>query len=93
MSAKHLGIWFDIHCGGEDHIAVHHSNEIAQTQAAHGTRLANFWIHGHFLTLNADTKMSKSSGDFVRLQTLRSRNIDPLAVSYTHLTLPTNREV
>ena len=86
MSAKHLGIWFDIHCGGEDHIAVHHSNEIAQTQAAHGTRLANFWIHGHFLTLNADTKMSKSSGDFVRLQTLRSRNIDPLAYRYLCMT-------
>jgi cysteinyl-tRNA synthetase len=86
MSAKHLGIWFDIHCGGEDHIAVHHSNEIAQTQAAHGTRLANFWIHGHFLTLNADSKMSKSSGDFVRLQTLRSRNIDPLAYRYLCMT-------
>ncbi|QVQ28600.1 cysteine--tRNA ligase [Achromobacter deleyi] len=86
MSAKHLGIWFDIHCGGEDHIAVHHSNEIAQTQAAHGTRLANFWIHGHFLTLNADAKMSKSSGDFVRLQTLRSRNIDPLAYRYLCMT-------
>ena len=86
MSAKHLGVWFDIHCGGEDHIAVHHSNEIAQTQAAHGTRLANFWIHGHFLTLNADSKMSKSSGDFVRLQTLRSRNIDPLAYRYLCMT-------
>lgn len=86
MSAKYLGIWFDIHCGGEDHIAVHHSNEIAQTQAAHGTRLANFWIHGHFLTLNADSKMSKSSGDFVRLQTLRSRNIDPLAYRYLCMT-------
>lgn len=86
MSAKYLGIWFDIHCGGEDHIAVHHSNEIAQTQAAHGTRLANFWIHGHFLTLNADIKMSKSSGDFVRLQTLRSRNIDPLAYRYLCMT-------
>ncbi len=86
MSAKHLGIWFDIHCGGEDHIAVHHSNEIAQTQAAYGTRLANFWIHGHFLTLNADSKMSKSSGDFVRLQTLRSRNTDPLAYRYLCMT-------
>jgi len=57
-----------------------------QTQAAHGTRLANFWIHGHFLTLNADSKMSKSSGDFVRLQTLRSRNIDPLAYRYLCMT-------
>ncbi|WP_042297235.1 cysteine--tRNA ligase [Paraburkholderia bannensis] len=86
MSAKYLGAWFDIHCGGEDHIAVHHSNEIAQTQAAHGTRLANFWMHGHFLTFDAHTKMSKSSGDFVRLETLQSRNIDPLAYRYLCLT-------
>jgi cysteinyl-tRNA synthetase len=81
MSAKYLGSWFDIHCGGEDHIAVHHSNEIAQTQARHGTRLANFWMHGHFLTLDAG-KMSKSGGDFVRLQTLIERGIDPLAYRY-----------
>jgi cysteinyl-tRNA synthetase len=86
MSAKYLGTWFDIHCGGEDHIAVHHSNEIAQTQAAHGTRLANFWMHGHFLTLDADAKMSKSNGDFVRLQTLQSRGVDPLAYRYLCLT-------
>ncbi|HTJ91806.1 MAG TPA: cysteine--tRNA ligase, partial [Pararobbsia sp.] len=86
MSAKHLGTWFDIHCGGEDHIAVHHSNEIAQTQAAYGTRLADFWMHGHFLTLDADTKMAKSSGDFIRLQTLQSRHIDPLAYRYLCLT-------
>jgi cysteinyl-tRNA synthetase len=86
MSAKYLGPWFDIHCGGEDHIAVHHSNEIAQTQAAHGTRLANFWIHGHFLTLDSSTKMSKSSGDFVRLQTLQNRGIDPVAYRYLCLT-------
>ncbi|KWF60807.1 cysteine--tRNA ligase [Burkholderia pseudomultivorans] len=86
MSAKYLGTLFDIHCGGEDHIAVHHSNEIAQTEAAHGTRLANYWLHGHFLTLDADAKMSKSSGDFVRLQTLQERNIDPLAYRYLCLT-------
>lgn len=86
MSAKYLGMLFDIHCGGEDHIAVHHSNEIAQTQAAHGTRLANYWLHGHFLTLDADAKMSKSSGDFVRLQTLQERNVDPLAYRYLCLT-------
>ena len=85
MSAKYLSPWFDIHCGGEDHIAVHHSNEIAQTQACHGTRLANFWMHGHFLTLDL-AKMSKSAGDFVRLQTLIDRGIDPLAYRYLCLT-------
>jgi cysteinyl-tRNA synthetase len=81
MSAKYLSPWFDIHCGGEDHIPVHHSNEIAQTQARHGTRLANFWMHGHFLLLDAG-KMSKSGGDFVRLQTLIERGNDPLAYRY-----------
>lgn len=81
MSARYLGSWFDIHCGGEDHIAVHHSNEIAQTQARYGTRLANFWMHGHFLTLDA-AKMSKSSGDFLRLQSLTERGVDPLAYRY-----------
>lgn len=85
MSAKYLSPWFDIHCGGEDHIAVHHSNEIAQTQACYGTRLANFWMHGHFLTLDAG-KMSKSSGDFLRLQSLVDRGVDPLAYRYLCLT-------
>jgi cysteinyl-tRNA synthetase len=51
---------------GEDHIPVHHTNEIAQTEARVGTRLANFWMHGYFLTTN-DAKMAKSSGDFLRI--------------------------
>ncbi len=57
------------------------ATEIAQTEAAHGTRHANFWMHGHFLTLGA-SKMAKSSGDFFRLQTLIDRHIDPLAYRY-----------
>ncbi|CAM2151575.1 Cysteine--tRNA ligase 1 [Pararobbsia alpina] len=85
MSEKYLGAWFDIHCGGEDHIGVHHSNEIAQTQARHGTRLANFWMHGAFLQ-TGDAKMSKSSGEFLRLQTLVDRGFEPLAYRYLCLT-------
>ena len=81
MSAKYLGPYFDIHCGGEDHITVHHPNEIAQTQACHGTRLANFWMHGYFLQLN-EAKMAKSAGEFLRLQTLLDRGYDPLAYRY-----------
>ncbi len=77
MSAKYLGPYFDIHLGGEDHISVHHSNEIAQTEACHGTRLANFWMHGYFLQLG-DAKMAKSSGGFLRVQTLIDRGYDPL---------------
>lgn len=78
MSAKYLGVFFDIHCGGEDHIPVHHTNEIAQTEACHGTRLANFWMHGYFLQVDEE-KMSKSSGEFLRLQTLVDKGYDPLA--------------
>lgn len=92
MSAKYLGPWFDIHCGGEDHIAVHHSNEIAQTEACHGTRLANFWMHGYFLQLDA-AKMSKSSGDFLRLQSLIDRGVDPLAYRYLCMTAHYRRQM
>ncbi|PKB24694.1 cysteine--tRNA ligase [Janthinobacterium sp. 64] len=81
MAEKHLGTYFDIHCGGEDHVAVHHSNEIAQTEARHGTRLANFWLHGAFLKTQ-DAKMSKSSGDFLRLHSLVEQGVDPLAYRY-----------
>ncbi len=81
MSTKYLGPFFDIHCGGEDHIAVHHSNEIAQTEACHGTRLANFWLHGYFLHLD-DTKMAKSAGDFLRLQIMLERGYEPLAYRF-----------
>jgi cysteinyl-tRNA synthetase len=81
MSAKYLGSFFDIHCGGEDHIPVHHTNEIAQTQACHGTTLANFWLHGYFLQLNEE-KMAKSKGGFLRLQSLIDQGYDPLAYRF-----------
>jgi cysteinyl-tRNA synthetase len=85
MAQKYLGDYFDIHCGGEDHIPVHHTNEIAQTEARVGTRLANFWTHGYFLLSN-DAKMAKSAGAFLRLQTLIDRGYDPLAYRYLCLT-------
>lgn len=81
MSAKYLGEFFDIHCGGEDHIPVHHTNEIAQTEACYGTRLANFWMHGYFLQMD-ESKMAKSSGKFIRLQTLIDQGYDPLSYRF-----------
>jgi cysteinyl-tRNA synthetase len=81
MSAKYLGPLFDIHCGGEDHISVHHTNEIAQTEACYGTRLANFWLHGYFLQID-EARMGKSVGNFLRLQTLIDRGYDPLAYRF-----------
>jgi len=81
MAAKYLGTFFDIHCGGEDHVPVHHTNEIAQSQACYGTRLANFWIHAYFLQID-ESRMSKSSGEFLRLQTIIDHGYDPLAYRF-----------
>jgi len=85
MAQRYLGDYFDIHCGGEDHIPVHHTNEIAQTEARVGTRLANFWMHGYFLLQN-DAKMAKSAGEFLRIGALVERGYDPLAFRYLCLT-------
>ena len=85
MSAKYLGDFFDIHCGGEDHIPIHHTNEIAQTEASRGTRLANFWMHGYFLQIE-NAKMAKSSGEFLTLDVLIERGYDPVEYRYFCLT-------
>ncbi len=81
MSAKYLGDYFDIHCGGEDHIPIHHTNEIAQTEAARGTRLANYWMHGYFLQLD-NAKMAKSSGEFLTLDVVEEKGFSSLAYRY-----------
>ncbi|MBK6393861.1 MAG: cysteine--tRNA ligase [Betaproteobacteria bacterium] len=94
MAQKYLGDYFDIHCGGEDHIPVHHTNEIAQTEGrladhpeiAHDhRRLANFWMHGYFLLAN-DAKMAKSAGEFLRISSLSDRGYDPIAYRFLCLT-------
>ncbi len=89
MAVKYLGQKFDIHCGGKDHIPVHHCNEIAQAEVCHGTTLANFWLHGYFLETGIETessKMSKSAGEFLRLRRLIERGYDPLSYRYLCLT-------
>jgi len=83
MAEKYLGTLFDIHVGGEDHIPVHHSNEIAQSQGRNGNRMANIWLHGYFLQLDNE-KISKS-GRSLLLPELLERGFDPL--SYRYLTL------
>lgn len=85
MSRKHLGQPFDIHCGGIDHIPVHHTNEIAQSEAAYGVPLANYWIHGDFLTVS-EGKMAKSAGTFIKVSDIEKKGIDPLAYRYLNLT-------
>lgn len=81
MSINYLGDHFDIHCGGIDHIPVHHSNEIAQNQAAVGHQVVNMWLHGEFLLTN-DDRMGKSKGNFLTMQTLKDKGYDPLAYRY-----------
>jgi cysteinyl-tRNA synthetase len=81
ISIKHLGIPFDIHCGGIDHISIHHTNEIAQAQAAYDKNLANYWLHGEFLVLEKG-RMGKSEGNIIILDDLIKRNFNPLAYRY-----------
>ncbi len=82
MSVKYLGEQFDIHCGGIDHISVHHSNEIAQTEAATGkTPWVRVWMHGEFLVMDKG-KMSKSSGEFLTLKAVCDKGYSPLDYRY-----------
>lgn len=78
MSMKYLGEQFDIHCGGIDAIPVHHTNEIAQSEAATGKIWVKYWLHGEFLLSGSKGKMSKSSGEFLTLPLLVSKGYDPL---------------
>ncbi|MCL5410630.1 MAG: cysteine--tRNA ligase [Patescibacteria group bacterium] len=82
MATKYFGKHFDIHTGGIDHIPVHHTNEIAQSEAAFGHKWVNYWLHNNFLVLKDSDKMSKSSGQFLRLQTLIDEGFDPLDYRY-----------
>jgi cysteinyl-tRNA synthetase len=98
MSGKHLGEHFDIHGGGQDLQFPHHENEIAQSEAAHGCTMANYWMHNGFVRVD-DEKMSKSLGNFftirevlakydaevVRFFILRAHYRSPLNYSDKHL--------
>ncbi|MGB2579760.1 cysteinyl-tRNA synthetase [Elusimicrobium simillimum] len=81
MAMKYLGPTIDIHCGGVDHVAVHHSNEIAQSEAATGKPYVRCWVHGEFLVLRAG-KMSKSDGTFLTIDALKERGYSPLDYRY-----------
>lgn len=86
MSTKYLGDNFDIHTGGIEHIAVHHTNEIAQGYAAFGKQTANYWLHNAHLMAEGGEKMSKSLGNFITVQELVEKGYDPLAYRYLVLT-------
>lgn len=81
MSVKYLGETFDIHTGGEDHIAVHHTNEIAQGYGAFGHQTANYWMHNAFITLGGG-KMSKSGGEVYTIKQIQEMGFDPIVYRY-----------
>ena len=81
MSMKYLGEHFDIHTGGEDHIAIHHTNEIAQSEAVTGKKFVNYWLHGAFLLFKGE-KVSKSKGGLYTLSELEELGYEPLHFRY-----------
>jgi cysteinyl-tRNA synthetase len=81
MSIKYLGERIDIHCGGIDHIPVHHTNEIAQSEGALGHKWVNYWMHGEFLVLDGG-KMSKSKGDFLTISRIEEEGFNSLDYRY-----------
>ncbi|MEK6809202.1 MAG: cysteine--tRNA ligase [Nanoarchaeota archaeon] len=82
MATKYLGKQFDIHCGGIDHIPVHHTNEIAQSEAANGKKpWVRYWLHNEFLVLQGE-KMAKSGDNFITLSALIEKGFEPLDYRY-----------
>lgn len=84
MSMKYLGRHFDVHCGGVDHIAIHHENEIAQSEAANGEKYVNYWLHGEFMMVDG-RRMGKSEGNAYLVKDLIDKGCDPLAFRYLNL--------
>ncbi|MDP3734785.1 MAG: cysteine--tRNA ligase [Nanoarchaeota archaeon] len=83
MATKYLGKQFDIHCGGIDHIPVHHTNEIAQSEAANGTKpWVKYWLHNEFLVLSGGEKMAKSKENFLTLSAFEQKGYNPLDFRY-----------
>jgi len=79
MSMKYLGETIDIHTGGIDHVPVHHTNEIAQSEAATGKQFANYWLHSNHVTVEGE-KISKSLGNGIGLQDVIEKGISPMAL-------------
>ncbi len=84
MSMKYLGETIDIHSGGIDHVAVHHENEIAQSECATGKKFVRFWFHNEFLLVEGQ-KMSKSLNNFYTLDELDKNKIESLALRFLFL--------
>jgi cysteinyl-tRNA synthetase len=84
MSQETIGETIDVHLGGIDLIFPHHENEIAQSEAKTGKRFVNYWVHGAHMLVDGK-KMSKSLGNFYRLQDIVDKGFEPLALRYLYL--------
>ncbi|MFH0854286.1 MAG: cysteine--tRNA ligase [bacterium] len=84
MSKKYLGDTLDIHMGGVEHIPVHHTNEIAQSEAANGVKFVNYWLHNEHLNVEGG-KMSKSEGTAWLLAEIKEKGYEPLSLRYFFL--------
>jgi len=83
MSSKYLGKQFDIHTGGIDHIPIHHTNEIAQSESAFGKKpWVRYWLHGNFLVNKEGSKVSKSTGGLYTLTELKEKGFEPMVYRY-----------
>jgi cysteinyl-tRNA synthetase len=86
MSMHYLGEQFEIHTGGEDHLPIHHPNEIAQSEAVTDKNpFAKFWFHSAFLTVDGK-KMSKSLGNVYRVVDVVEKGFSPMALRYLYMT-------
>lgn len=84
MSKKYLGDTIDIHMGGIEHVPVHHTNEIAQSEAANGAKFVNYWLHNEHLLVD-DKKMAKSEGTGFSLAQVLEKGFSPLTLRYFFL--------
>src|SRR5690606_2027489 len=78
MARDVLGNHIDMHMGGMEHISVHHTHEIAQSEAANGEKYVNYWLHHEMLEVDGG-KMAKSIGNIYTLDEIVERGFDPLA--------------
>jgi len=92
MSMKYLGEHFDIHTGGEEHIPIHHTNEIAQSEAATGKKFVNYWLHTRWLLYKGE-KVSKSTGGLYTVEELEKMGYHPLVYRYFTLTAKYNAQL
>ncbi len=79
MSMKYLGETLDIHTGGIDHVPVHHTNEIAQSEGVTGKRFANIWLHSNHVLINGE-KIAKSLGNGIRIEDVAAQGFDPVVL-------------